>query len=299
MGEQLCIGNGEIIENLATENLSAAFLLAGGKSCSPKNRTQNSPFAHRLTFISMDNKGWILVWRKIIDTSFYKDSYALHLALHLLLRANHIEKKILFNKKDLIIKRGQVCCGRYTLAEETGIKPSTVRDKLQLLKNIGFLDIKSNNKFSIVTIINYEGYQNNKEQLRQQTRQQPDNRLPATRQQPDTNNTLKNDKNDKNVIIEDIQEFFNYFLLKTKKDFKLTPERVKLIENRIKDGFTLEQLKSAVDNFVQDDWEERQAHLDLIYCIGKQKGKPDHLEKWLNYKPKEQLTEIQKFIRKE
>ena len=289
MGEQLCIGNGEITENLATENLSAAFLLAGGKSCSPKNRTQNSPFAHRSFFIFMDNKGWIFVWRKIVDTSFYKDSYALHLALHLLLRANHMEKKILFNKKDLIIERGQVCCGRYTLAQETGIKPSTIRDKLQLLKNIGFLDIKSNNKFSIVTIINYESYQNSKEHLRQQPRQQPDNRLPATRQQPDTNN---NDNNVKNVNNDKEVNFFSYFTLKTKKNFRLTEAARELIRKRFDEGYTLEQLKQAVDNFMRDDWPERCKNLDLIYCIGKQRGKPDNLEKWLNYKPQPKIIKV-------
>lgn len=81
-------------------------------------------------------------------------------------------------------------------------------------------------------------------------------------------------------------EFFDYFLLKTKKDFKLTPERVKIIEGRIKDGFTYEQLKQAVDNFVQDDWEGRAKLMDIVYCIGI-RNKIDNLEKWLNYKPQE------------
>jgi len=83
-----------------------------------------------------------------------------------------------------------------------------------------------------------------------------------------------------------VSEFFNYFILKTKKSFKLTPSTRQLINKRLGEGFTLEQLKLAVDNFVQDDWVERPKHLDLIYCIGKQNGKPDNLEKWINFKPK-------------
>jgi uncharacterized phage protein (TIGR02220 family) len=81
------------------------------------------------------------------------------------------------------------------------------------------------------------------------------------------------------------QEVFDYFLLKTKKTFRMTPAAQNLIEQRLNDGYTLEQLKQAIDNFVQDDWPERHKHLDLIYCLGKQRGKPDALEKWLNYKP--------------
>ncbi len=88
---------------------------------------------------------------------------------------------------------------------------------------------------------------------------------------------------------ETTQIFFSYFILKTKKDFKLTEACQDLIKKRLSEGYTLEQLKKAVDNFVLDDWPERQNRLDLIYCIGKQKGKPDALEHWINWKPKTQF----------
>lgn len=85
----------------------------------------------------------------------------------------------------------------------------------------------------------------------------------------------------------ELQTFFSYYLLKTKKSFHLTDANKTLIEGRLKEGYTIDQLKQAVDNFIQDEWPERKNHLDLIYCIGRQKGKPDNLEKWLNYKPRE------------
>lgn len=83
-----------------------------------------------------------------------------------------------------------------------------------------------------------------------------------------------------------VTDFFNYFLLKTKTNLKLTFTREDLIKKRLKDGFNIEQLKTAVDNFIQDDWPERSKHLDLIYCIGI-RNKVDNLEKWLNCKSKE------------
>ncbi|MES0334816.1 MAG: Lin1244/Lin1753 domain-containing protein [Candidatus Magnetobacterium sp. LHC-1] len=93
-------------------------------------------------------------------------------------------------------------------------------------------------------------------------------------------------------INKDVETFFDYFTLKTKKRFRLTDANKELIRTRLKDGYTIEQLKKAVDNFIQDDWPERKDHMDLIYCIGKQKGKPDNLEKWLNYKPKEAIRYV-------
>ncbi len=96
-------------------------------------------------------------------------------------------------------------------------------------------------------------------------------------------------KRQKDTYTKAIEEFFNYFLLKTKKSLKLTPERRAIIAKRLKDGYTLEQLKQAVDNFVLDDWPERHKFIDLVYCIGV-RNKIDNFEKWFNYKPKN--TEI-------
>lgn len=82
--------------------------------------------------------------------------------------------------------------------------------------------------------------------------------------------------------------FLEYFCLKTKKQYKLSTEREVIIEKRLAEGYTLDQLKLAVDNFIQDDWLDRCKYVDVIYCIGRQKGKPDALEKWLNFQPKKQ-----------
>ena len=84
---------------------------------------------------------------------------------------------------------------------------------------------------------------------------------------------------------KDVVPFWNYFLLKVKKKFKLTNDNKLLITKKLKD-YTIDQLKYAVDRFVEDDWEGRPGCLDLIYCIGSQRGKPDNLDKWLNKIPK-------------
>ena len=82
-----------------------------------------------------------------------------------------------------------------------------------------------------------------------------------------------------------VTEFFDYFLLKTKKSLKLTPERKKIIEKRLDDDYTLEQLKLAVDNFMADEWPDRHKFIDIVYCLGI-RNKVDNLDKWLNVKSK-------------
>lgn len=96
---------------------------------------------------------------------------------------------------------------------------------------------------------------------------------------------------------KDTHTFFDYFCLKTKKAFKLTDANKQLIAKKLKEGYTIDDLKKATDNFVRDDWPERVNRLDLIYCIGKQRGKPDNLEKWMNIQPKK-LSESEAFRRR-
>lgn len=81
-----------------------------------------------------------------------------------------------------------------------------------------------------------------------------------------------------------VTEFFDYFLLKTKQNITLTPERKQTIEHRYRERRLMVDLKRAVDNFMVDDWEDRHKFMDLVYCIGI-RNKIDNLEKWLNYKP--------------
>ena len=85
---------------------------------------------------------------------------------------------------------------------------------------------------------------------------------------------------------EDINSYWQYFLQKTKKRFSFTPSRKDLLRKRIKEGLTFDSFKYAVDRFCEDDFKDRHKYMDLVYCIGQQKGKPDNLEKWLNTEPK-------------
>jgi len=88
----------------------------------------------------------------------------------------------------------------------------------------------------------------------------------------------------KHIYTENCNEFFDYFCLKTKKNYTLDKNRQKIILSRLEEGRTLEELKRAVDNFTSDTWEDRDKYCDIVYCIGK-RNKIDNLEKWLNYKP--------------
>lgn len=132
-----------------------------------------------------------------MDTSFYRQPLTLALFYHLLLRANHEDKKIIWNKEEMIVKKGQLVAGRKSLSKESGISERSVRTGLDTLKSTNTIAIKSTNKFSIITVLNYEQYQ--------QTPSRSTSKRPASDQQATTNNNIyKNDKNDNNKDVEKI-----------------------------------------------------------------------------------------------
>ena len=133
-------------------------------------------------------EGYIYLYKKITETSFYKDSHAVHLAIHLLLKANYTDKKIIFNGQEITIKRGEHLTGTHALAMETGMTRSMVMRKLEILKNVGFSDIKSNNRFSIITICKYNDFQIIKYNVGQQIGQPADNQRTTSGQPADTPN---------------------------------------------------------------------------------------------------------------
>lgn len=97
-----------------------------------------------------------------------------------------------------MINRGQFIFGRKEAAQNTGLKPSCVYRRMRLLEKLQYLNIKPNNKFSIVTICNYGKYQPKRNTTEHQTEQQLNNNRTTTEQQLNTNKNVKNVKNVKN-----------------------------------------------------------------------------------------------------
>ena len=103
-------------------------------------------------------EGWIKIYPKMTEWRWYKDGYTVRIFLHLLLTANIKEKPFL----STIVRRGQVLTSVRRLSEELNIPEKTVRRKLDNLKSTGEVVTESTNKWTIITICNYENYQGGK-----------------------------------------------------------------------------------------------------------------------------------------
>lgn len=130
--------------------------------------------------------GFIKLHRKITEWEWYQDSNTFMLFIHLLFKANYKDTR--YQGKP--VKRGQMITGRIALSEETGISQQSIRTCLSRLEKSGEITIQSTNRFSLVTIVNYNNYQDDD---RQSTSQLTNNQ-PTINQQSTTSKEVKNSK---------------------------------------------------------------------------------------------------------
>jgi len=135
------------------------------------------------------------------------------------------------------LKPGQFVFGRKTAAIELGMSEQSTRTCLQHLKDFKNIAIKTTNKFSIISIINWDRYQQTESQINQQVT----NKQPASNQQVTTNKNVKECKNvkKKENPLPPIPDFIDpelweqYILIRKKKKASDTPYAIKLIINKL------------------------------------------------------------------
>ncbi|WVH05535.1 hypothetical protein KKJFFJLC_00042 [Vibrio phage vB_VpaS_PGB] len=74
----------------------------------------------------------------------------------------------------------------------------------------------------------------------------------TTNQEPETNNQLVNDKSAKANLSLEIFKYWCEAMRKNPNSTKLTPKRDKAIKARLKDGYTVDQIKQAIDGCRND-----------------------------------------------
>ena len=99
--------------------------------------------------------GYIILFRKFLNWEWYKNEVTKSVFLHCILKANWEEKKF----EGEIIKRGSFITTLEKLANELGYTISQIRTALKHLVLTNDLAIKTTNKFRVITVVNYELYQ--------------------------------------------------------------------------------------------------------------------------------------------
>src|SRR5690625_993016 len=103
----------------------------------------------------------------MLKNPIFQDPYLFKLWMYCLLRASHSNHKQLVGKEVVELKPGQFIWGRIESAADLnkGTKPSERKSKssweryLKVLEELEMLNRKTNNKYTVVTIVNWGIYQ--------------------------------------------------------------------------------------------------------------------------------------------
>lgn len=150
------------------------------------------------------NGNWVKLFSKFMKWEWYKDINTKCVFIHCLISANWKDGRF----EGRVIKRGSFVTGRKKLAEELGMSEQQIRTALNHLISTNEITIATTNKYSVITIVNYEMYQ----QVNQQNNQQLTNNQPTTNQQLTTIEEYKNNRIKDNSVCNNARETFNCHL---------------------------------------------------------------------------------------
>ena len=142
-------------------------------------------------------EGWVKLHRKVVESSLWMYPNAFLIFMWLLMRASYEKRKFPFNGSDLELLPGELISSHDSIRKGTGKKISImqIRTALDYLKSTDRITVKSYNKFSVISICNWEEYQGDNRQ---------DN-SPITGKQQASNRQITTNKNYKNLRIEELK----------------------------------------------------------------------------------------------
>jgi len=248
--------------------------------------------------------GFIKVHRKLVQWGWYQDYVVKDLFLHLLLTSSFKDSEWMGRT----IRRGQLVTSYGNLANTLGFSVQQIRTAINKLKSTGEITTESTNRFTIITVVNWEKYQvleievTNKTTSTATNEQQTSN-IQATNEQQHLKN-VKNIKNDNNVkkeaaadtvetngysLDENLnQTILNFIAFRKEKKASMTDTAVKLMIEKL-DAMTTDNNEKIriLQQSIMNDWKD-------IYPLAKHQGDkgegkktkyPYGNNKFCNYKP--------------
>ena len=211
--------------------------------------------------------GYVKISRRVFSSKTFSHLNAIQklITIYLILMANHQDNKWWDNheKKFITIKRGSFITSIDSIKKKIKdrlVTTQKIRTLLETLRNMQFLTIETTSRYTFITIIKYNLYQDgdsyyNKPNGKAVTKQQQSGNKAVT-----TNNNVKNVKNDKKKEKEK-----GIIFLKAWKDFKamrtkirkpLTKRAEELIINELNKLATDEKTQVAILNqSIMNSWQ--------------------------------------------
>lgn len=161
--------------------------------------------------------GWIKLHRKIIDNPVFDNPDLFHLFVYCLIAANHNPTMIVWNGEEKNMERGSFITGRKSLSEKLKQSESKIYRNLKTLEKLNIITQKSNNRFTLINVVNYCNYQGsefeNEQQMNNQrtTNEQQMNTVKNIRTKELKNKELKHISDSPPLFSPDFERFWQSY----------------------------------------------------------------------------------------
>jgi hypothetical protein len=200
----------------------------------------------------IENGGWIKIYSKFLQWEWFDCAEMVQVFVYLLLKANARERCW----RGITIGRGQHITSNATMRHDLHLSEQQIRTCIKRLISTGEITTKATNKFTIVTICNYDSYQEFSCSSNEQNNEQPN--IQATDEQRTNNEQTTipiEDKNNRSIEYNNslpigkepiesktnpipyskIQEMWNDICVSFPKIVKLTDPRKHKIKLRLQE----------------------------------------------------------------
>lgn len=176
-----------------------------------------------------DLNGFVKIYRQIIKWGWYRDVPVKVLFLHCLFMANYQED----NLHGKTIERGSFVTSVDELSQQTGLTVQNTRTALKKLISTGEITKKSTNKYTVITVVNYDKFQ----KVSQSLTSKLTNTL--TNEQQTANKQLTNKLTNRHTIIKEDKEI----------------KKIKNIEEVVEGGICFDRKDELEKAYPKMDWE--------------------------------------------
>jgi len=179
--------------------------------------------------------GWIKLHRQSIENGWLQNHNLWIFWTYCLLKATHKKTTVTVGYQSVDLEEGQFVFGRDVASKDLKLSVQKIRTCLDVLEKCQNLTIKTTNRYSVITIINWHTYQSDENKNNQQNNQQLTNSQPHTRS--------------KEVKNKDLSEFFEkLWQAYPKKDGRKAAE--KHYYSTVKNETDMERINLALGNYL-------------------------------------------------
>ena len=203
--------------------------------------------------------GWLKLYRSILDSAVFQDSEVLKVWIWLLCNVAFEQHDTICYGKVIHLKPGQIATGRKKIAQCTDLNENKVYRALTALKSLGNIEIKATNKYSIITVVNWDKYQDENGK-RTSSEQQTNSKTTTEEQQDNSKRTQhkngKKEKKEKNIYIcSFFQSVWDEYPKKLGKN-KVTKAAMEQLEEAGEDA-VMAAVRSYVEKIKRDGTDEK------------------------------------------